>query len=93
MTTELGRARYTDPDTSHLAAQSVDVTKLEGAVLDALKAAPDGLTSEELSERLGLSLVTVSPRLRPLVNKYKVYSNGDKRRNRSGRSALIWRAK
>jgi CRP-like cAMP-binding protein len=60
-------ARATDPETSHLAAASVDADKLEVQVLDYLRYCRHlGATSHEIAAGLGLSLVTVSPRLRPL---------------------------
>jgi len=92
VTGEQGRARHTDPDTSREAAESVDATRLQSLVLGALKSAgPSGLTTEELSERLNLSLVTVSPRLSPMEKKGLVARAG-RRPNRSGRTAIVWRA-
>lgn len=88
---EVGRARHRDPDTAKAAAKSTDATRLEGLVLEELrKAEPDGLTTEELADRLGISLVSVSPRLRPLVNKGRVIDSGGRRRNRSGKKAIVW---
>jgi len=59
------RARTTDPRTSHDAAREIDTLSIEGRVVASLRL--DGpATSHELAARLGLSLVTVSPRLRPL---------------------------
>jgi predicted ArsR family transcriptional regulator len=86
-------ARSTDPSTSFEAAASVDVTRLEGVILDKLKRyAPPGATSYELAEALGLSLVTVSPRLRPLQKKGLVRDSGFRARGESGRLQIIWRA-
>ena len=82
-------ARLTDPTTSHEAAKSVPVSALEATCLAAIRNAPMGLTSEELAHVTGCSLVTVSPRLRPLANDGLVYAGG-KRKNRSGRLAIVW---
>src|SRR5687767_10188875 len=87
---ELGLSRRSDPATSHEAARSVDATRLEAVCLDALRNAPAGLTSEELAEKLGESLVTVSPRLRPLANKGFIEAVG-RRPNRSRRLAIVWK--
>jgi predicted ArsR family transcriptional regulator len=87
-----GLARNTDPDTSWDAAETVDVTRLEELVVQALTKNPTGLTTEELSSRMRLSLVTVSPRMRPLEKKGKVVRSG-KRPNRSGREAIVWKLK
>lgn len=79
------RARSRDPSTSHAAAARVDGSELAGKVLVSLRI--DGpATSHELAERLGLSLVTVSPRMKPLETAGKVARDG----KREGRT--VWRA-
>ncbi len=83
-------ARHTDPSTSHEAARSVDVPKLERAVLEALTAAPNGATSTELANALDVPLVSVSPRLRPLANKGLVVASTMRRRGISGRAQIVW---
>lgn len=85
---ESGKARRKDPDTAKAAARSVDATKLEQIVLDAL--AVRGMTSYELSIILDMSLVSVSPRLRPLVEKGLVRDSGVRRTNPSGKKAIVW---
>lgn len=91
MRNETALARTTDPLTAQDAAASVNVAQLEALCLSAIRKAADGLTSEELAKITGLPLVTVSPRLRPLANKRLIQEAG-KRRNQSGRSAIIWLA-
>jgi DNA-binding IclR family transcriptional regulator len=81
-------ARHSDPETSHAAAESVDTAALERFVLEALRERPDGATSEELADETGLSLVTISPRLKPLEGKNLAVRDG-KRKNRSGVSAIV----
>lgn len=83
-------ARRDDLQTSHDAAASVRPTRLEQLVFDALSARPRGATSFELADALGLSLVTISPRLRPLVNKGKVIADGT-RAGASGRMQTVWK--
>lgn len=86
-------ARHTDPATSHEAAQSLTtqyVTEREWAVLDALKLFGP-CTIEEVTQHTGLSLVTVSPRFRPLVRKGMIADSGERRLNASGRKAIVWR--
>lgn len=85
-------ARSTDRDTSHEAAESVRATELEATVLNALRRFPNGATSYQLAESLRLSLVTVSPRLRPLVSKGLAEDTGRRERGPSGRSQTVWRA-
>jgi DNA-binding MarR family transcriptional regulator len=86
-----GAYRHNDPDTAQEAAESIDVTKLESAVLSALGKSVSGLTVYEIAERLDISLVSASPRLRPLVRKGFVEDSGDRRETPSGRRAIVWR--
>lgn len=78
-------ARRTDPRTSHDAAASIDARGLAGQVLADLRDRGPG-TSHEIAERMGLNLVTVSPRMRPLELAGKVRRDG----KREGRT--VWRA-
>ena len=73
------RARRTDPATSHEAAQTVDTTKMENAVLSTLGLYRSGLTSKEIADLSGFSLVTISPRMKPLEAKGKVVRTTDRR--------------
>jgi DNA-binding transcriptional regulator GbsR (MarR family) len=84
-------ARNSDPETSHEAAASVNVTNLEAEVLAVLRANPLGLTVDELTKATGLEKVTVSPRMRPLCSKKLVKESG-KAPGRSGRRQTIWMA-
>ena len=83
-------ARTTDPETSHEAAARAP-TDLEARVLAVLGRFANGATTYELSAAMGESLVTVSPRMRPLVNKYLVEDSGIRRRGESGRNQIVWR--
>jgi len=85
-------ARATDPSTSHEAAESITgaLPKLEAVVLTALRAAPNGATSTELAQALDLSLVTVSPRLRPLANRGLIVATALRRKGLSGRAQIVW---
>lgn len=86
-------ARNSDPSTSFEAAASVNTTKLEGVILDKLKRyKTPGATTYELAEALGLSLVSVSPRMRPLATKRLIIDTGFRSRGASGRMQIIWRA-
>lgn len=93
LTHDPGAVRSTDPDTSVEAALSIKATELESRVLDAIMRRADGATSHEISESLHMSLVTVSPRLRPLVRKGLIEDSGERRVGESGRRSIVWRAK
>lgn len=70
-------ARRTDPGTSHAAAAAVSlrVTDLELKVLAALVLRGPS-TSHQLAEYMDASLVTISPRMRPLETRGMVVRAG-----------------
>lgn len=80
------RARSSDPGTSHAAAKSFDAGSLALQVLADLRDRGPG-TSHEIAERMGIQLVTVSPRMKPLEDAGKVERDG----KREGRT--VWKAK
>ena len=82
-------ARKSDPETSKLAARSVNTTMLEACVYGALKA-HGPLTINEVAEILRLSLVTVSPRFAPLRDKGLIKDTGKRKTGESGRGRTIW---
>jgi predicted transcriptional regulator len=86
-------ARSTDPETSHAAAASLEpeLPRLESAVHRALQAAgKTGCTTHELAVILNMSLVTVSPRIAPLVRKNLVVKSAKRRCAGSGRPSIVW---
>lgn len=83
------RARRSDPITSKLAAASVDVTPLEMGVIGALKA-HGPLTSFEIADILRLSVITISPRMKPLAMKGLIRDSGARRIGQSGRKQTVW---
>jgi hypothetical protein len=86
-------ARSSDPTTSHQAAFEFDakVTAIERRILDELKGlGRGGMTTHALAAVLGLELVTVSPRMKPLLNKGLVRDSGRRSESPSGRKRIIW---
>ena len=49
------------------------------------------LTADEAAEMLGLSILTVRPRFSELALDGKLVDSGHRRRNGSGKSAIVWR--
>ena len=88
---EAGRARRRDPDTAKKAAAAVPVADLEYRVLDLLRTF-GGMTTHELAAALKVDLVSVSPRMRPLVEKGLAWDSGMRRRGESGRASIVWKA-
>ena len=51
-----------------------------------------GLTADEVAGRLGLSILSVRPRISELTRLGKVRDSGHRRRNTSGKNAIVWAA-
>lgn len=89
-----GLSRSTDPMTSVFAGLAVDTQSIETAVYSFLLCrGKQGATTEEISDGLQLDRVTVSPRMRPLVNKGYVIESDIRRKGKSGKSSIVWIAK
>ena len=80
------RARRTDPDTTHVAALTVDANRLERLVLSVLRERPGGCTVKELSVILDIDKWSISPRMKPLEEKELARRTAERR----GRS-IVWR--
>lgn len=83
---------YVDTDTSRAAAESIDAAGLRAIALRHLRAAPDGLTSDELEAITGWPHQTASARLRELVLRDEAYDSSTRRPTRHGRKAMVRRA-
>ena len=84
--------RNSDPITSDLAAEGVDVTHLEDVVLRHLRFWPDGLTCFELASSTGLELGSLTPRLKPMEQKGLVYREGTRRHQGQRNARIVWKA-
>jgi predicted HTH transcriptional regulator len=73
--------------TSQEAAEKTDAKKLRAIVLRELTRRAG--TADELAERLGLSILSVRPRVSELVRLGKAVKTGQRRRNASGHSAAV----
>lgn len=83
--------RRTDPETSRVAAATVDTNALESRVLQALRELGPA-TIDHVTEHLGLDKVSISPRFRPLANKRLIRDTGRKALSRAGRPSILWQA-
>ncbi len=83
-------------DTSRAAAASVapSAARVRSMVMNAIRAsAQDGLTADEAAGRLGMSVLTVRPRVSELGKAGAILDAGIRRPNQSGRRAIVWRAR
>lgn len=78
-------------DTSRAAAEHVAPTAalLRNRCLEVVERSM-GLTADEVAGRLGLSILSVRPRITELARLGKVRDSGDRRPNASGRTAIVW---
>jgi CRP-like cAMP-binding protein len=83
-------------DTSIAAADSIadSLGRLQAMSLAAIREAslsvPVGLTAEELAARLNMPRETVQPRTSELRRKGKIVDSDIRRRNASGKAAIVW---
>lgn len=71
-----GLARSTDPESSHEAAEGLDVTKLQRLVIKALNETKTPMSSLMIAEHLGISVWSISPRMKPLEDLGQVVCVG-----------------
>ncbi len=84
-------AKTHDPDTSMEAATAIKdrAVILRERCRDELKARD--LTADEIAERLGESVLSIRPRISELYKRARVWPTGERRKNKSGKSAVVWR--
>ncbi len=93
-------ARYPDVpgakarDTSFDAAAAIGghAARLRRLTLEAMRAAPDGMTADEAAAALGLSVLSIRPRCSELAKTNLIIDSKRRRPNASGRSAIVWTA-
>lgn len=67
--------------------------RLRGLTLREIHKSKHGLTADEAAERLGLSLLSIRPRVTELKRLGEIEDSGVRRKNESGRKATVWRMK
>lgn len=78
-----------DRDTSRAAAAEVDAPQLRGRALAVVEKS-NGMTADEVAGKLGLSILSIRPRMTELARLGKVRDSGQRRPNASGRNAIVW---
>jgi len=85
--------RKEDPTTSHQAAQTVDTTKLEQMVYEAIKSHPEGCISDEILQMYpNYPYSSITARYRALLDKDLIEVTGVKR-GKFGRNQRVMKAK
>ena len=85
-------ARKEDPVTSHEAAQTVDTTKIEKIVYEAIKGFPDGCISDQILEMYPqYPYSSITARYRALLDKGFIEITGT-RVGRSGKKQRVMKA-
>lgn len=80
-------------DTSQQAAVDMEpkVDTLRAKALEAIKSAADGLTADEVAAVLGESILAIRPRITELWKLGYLMQTTKRRKNQSGKSAIVWR--
>jgi hypothetical protein len=92
-------ARHTDPETSHTAKKMGDVrlNELEMMAAKTIAAHSRGIINDELVYLTGVDWQTITPRVRPLINKglittHMIGKEPETRRGSKGRPQMVWHA-
>ncbi|MFS0737528.1 hypothetical protein ABC347_10805 [Sphingomonas sp. 1P06PA] len=83
-----------DRDTSRAAAAEIahDAPTLRAKALAVLERS-NGLTADEVAGRMGVSILSIRPRVTELARQGKVRDSGARRHNAtSGKKAIVWAA-
>lgn len=65
--------------------------RIRDAVLDVITAAPAPMTADEVAGALGMSILTIRPRVSELHRMGEIQRASDRRCNSSGMTASTWR--
>lgn len=82
--------RIESTDTSRYAAMTVDTTRLESMVFDAVRMFPDGCIQDDiLSMFPGYPYSSITARFRALLDKGLIIDTGERRKGKSGRPQRV----
>jgi hypothetical protein len=89
-----GGVRNTDPWTSHVAASSIDASKLESMVYQVIyRYGKVGCISDQVRDDLNMDNNSITPRFAPLTRKGLIIDTGYARIAQSRRPQTVWVAK
>jgi DNA-binding Lrp family transcriptional regulator len=75
---------FTDTRKAARAASAHNAHAIAGHALRLLRAAPEGLTADEIAERIGASIISVRPRISDLKRAGLIRDSGARRHARAG---------
>ena len=83
-----------DRETSIKAAEAIasKAPTLRAATLAAFRHS-NGLTADEAADVLGASILSIRPRVTELARLGELEDSGKRRRNQSGKAAIVWMIK
>ena len=88
-------AKSSDPDTSFDSAHEImgKLSYLESMVFSSIaRCGEDGATAFQVQSDTGLANETCTPRLAPLRRKGLIVDSGKRRKGKSNRNQIVWRA-
>ena len=83
---------FTDTRRASLDSVTPRIAGIQMKILDALEDR-GGLTTEELSTVTGIAYSALQPRTSELRDRGGIIDSGHRRPNRSGKSAIVWKAR
>lgn len=82
--------RGTDPDTSHIAAESFDAAAMEMAVYEVIRSFTNGCIADDVEQRMpGCRSHSITPRFAPLIRKGLIVDTGRRMKALSGRPQRV----
>jgi hypothetical protein len=70
-----------------------DRARLRGLVYSTIKQNPRGITADECAEIMREGVLSIRPRVSELHADNLIFDTGARRKNRSGKSAIVWRVR
>tara|TARA_R100000808_G_scaffold3230_4_gene11636 strand:+ start:1997 stop:2290 length:294 start_codon:yes stop_codon:yes gene_type:complete len=80
-------------ETSRAAAETLkNPNSLRALALKAIQTAEQGLTADEIASYLRVSKLSIRPRITELNRLHEIFDSGIRRKNSSGKKAIVWLA-
>jgi hypothetical protein len=90
MIQDLSHGRAADTSQAAFASLAPTIPAIAEQVLEALTAFPEGLTTFEIVDLVGVPYASLQPRTTELCRAGKVIDSGLRRANPTGKAAKVW---